>query len=77
MKAALNFEDGPNGTVSVVLHLEGPANVSSKAHCLAMKMLEDMEQHAERLEDPKVTVDPLTEVQEGLDRSPLVIARGF
>lgn len=75
MHASLNFEDN-DGAVNVVMRLEGPANASSGAHRMAIRVLEYIEKHTERLSDPVTQVDPLTQLELNLAASPLVIARG-
>lgn len=77
--ASLNFEDNSDGTVSMMIRLEGQTDVKSKAHCAVLTLAKEYEKHAERLADPKVTVDPLTEIQEGIAayEPRIVIAGGF
>ena len=77
MRAALNFEDGPDGTVNVGMWLEGPPDVKSSAHKSAMQLLQHFENHAERLADPVTDTHPLQEIEEGIRSvNPLIIHAG-
>lgn len=74
MKASLNFEDGPNGSVNVGLWLEGPPDTHSSAHKAAIQLLTYFENHAERLADPVTDTHPLQEIDEGIrSYNPLLI----
>lgn len=73
--AQLNIEDGPEGTVRIALRTEGAFNRQSPAHCAALTLLTQFEQHAERLDDPQVTVDPISEIGNHLDRETILFQR--
>lgn len=75
--ASLTFEDMPDGTVNMMIRTEGQVDVKSKAHCAVLVLAKEYENHAERLADPKVQVDPMTEIQEGLSTTgPKIIVAG-
>jgi len=72
----LNLEDHVDGTVGFQICYVDGFQVKSNAHRAAYALLRDFEQHAERLEDPDVIVSPLDQIQQGLEQSQIVIARG-